>query len=133
MREQSLSEGQAEGQTDGQSERQSGGLPRQACLIYSTWPDAEEAEAAGRRLINERLVACVNILPQVRSIWRNGDEVTTSGEVVMMLKTTSRLANKACARAVALHPYDTPAILTLPVDKTGTEDAWLAWLAASVG
>ncbi|MCU0882736.1 MAG: divalent-cation tolerance protein CutA [Hyphomonadaceae bacterium] len=103
-----------------------------ATLLYTTWPDAEEAEAAGRRLINERLAACVNILPQVRSIWRDGDEVATSSEVVMVIKTSSDLAPAASARTQALHPYDIPAILELPVGPAATGTAWLAWLQQSL-
>jgi periplasmic divalent cation tolerance protein len=103
-----------------------------ATLLYTTWPDAEAAEAAGRRLINERLAACVNILPQVRSIWRDGEEVTTGSEVVMLIKTSSPLAPTAAARTAALHPYDIPAVLELPVGTAATGQAWLDWLEASL-
>lgn len=104
-----------------------------AVLLYTTWPDADEAEAAGRRLINEHLAGCVNIFAQGRSIWRDGDEAIAVSEVVMIVKTTDSKAQAACQRIEVLHPYDIPAVIALPSGATGTSASWLKWLEMSVG
>jgi periplasmic divalent cation tolerance protein len=102
-----------------------------AVLLYTTWPDADEAEAAGRRLINEHLAACVNTFPKGRSIWRETDEIMAGPEVVMIVKTTDAKAESTCQRIEVLHPYDIPAVIALPSSAAGTSPAWVKWLEMS--
>jgi len=78
---------------------------------------AEEAPRVARALVEERLVACVNVLPGVRSFYRWEGEVHDDPEVLMVLKTTEEGVGRVLERLPELHPYDTPEILALPVTE----------------
>ena len=97
-------------------------------LVYTTWPDAAAAEAAGRALVAAKLAACVNILPGMVSVYAWQGEVERASEAVMIVKTTAGHAGAVTAAVRTAHPYETPAILTLPV--SGGDAAYLAWIAA---
>lgn len=86
-----------------------------AVLVYTTWPSIVEAEQAGRSIVERRLAACVNILPgMISHYWWEG-KVERGEEVVMIIKTRAALAEAVSGAVKALHAYDTPAIVTLPV------------------
>ena len=85
--------------------------------VYAIFANAEEAERIGRTVVEERLAACINILPSCRSIYRWQGKVETAEEVPAILKTTSDQADSLIARIVALHSYDVPCITVWPVDK----------------
>lgn len=98
-------------------------------MIYTTWPNPETAAEAGRALVEERLAACVNVLPGVFSwFWWDG-QVTGETEVVMMIKTTVLRARRLRERVKELHPYDTPAIVALEVDSGGSSAEYLDWIS----
>lgn len=96
-------------------------------FLYVTAPDAETARTIAAALIRERRAACVNILPDIRSIyeWEGALEETT--ETPFLVKTTA--AADAGARIAALHPYETPCIVALPVAREGSHPAFLDWIA----
>ncbi len=98
----------------------------EACLLYSTWPDEAAALAAGRKLVEEGLCACVNVFPGVASIYRWHGEIGAATEAVMLVKTAA--SGPARDRLAALHPYEQPAILALPVDPAGSLSGTLAWI-----
>lgn len=104
----------------------------EAAVLYTTWPDAESAAAAGRVLVAERLCACVNILGPMRSIYRWEDAVEDSVEVPALFKTTAGRAAALRDRLLALHPYETACILMLPVAGEGSADGFLRWISDSV-
>ncbi len=97
-------------------------------LLYTTFPSLVEAEKVGRRLINERLCACVNILPGMRSIYRWKGAVEAADEVVMIVKTRTSLAERVTAAVTADHTYDMPAVLVLPVN--GGSQPFIDWILA---
>jgi periplasmic divalent cation tolerance protein len=98
-----------------------------AVFVYTTWPSLVEAERAGRRLVERRLAACVNILPgMVSHYWWDG-KVERGEEVVMILKTRAALAEAVRAAVKEAHPYATPAIVILPVE--GGDADYLGWIA----
>lgn len=101
-----------------------------AVLIYATAPDTATAEAIARRLVEDRLAACANILPGMRSVYRWEGTVETADEVVLILKTVHDCAEAAMRRLGELHPYRTPCALVLPL--SGGLPAYLAWLAEGV-
>ena len=96
-------------------------------FLYATAPDAETAADIARTLVAERLVACGNVLPGVRSVYRWEGEITEGAEAVLVCKTTAATADAAAARLAALHPYDVPAITRF--DATGGWPAFLEWVA----
>jgi periplasmic divalent cation tolerance protein len=94
--------------------------------VYAVFADGEEAERIGRTVIEERLAACINILPTMRSIYRWKGEIETADEVAAILKTSDDRANALIARIAALHSYDVPCIVAWPVDKVlGSYAAWI--------
>lgn len=85
--------------------------------VYAVFANADEADAIGRTMIDERLAACVNILGPCRSIYRWEDKVETVGEVPALFKTSLDQADALIARIAQLHSYDTPAIVSWPITK----------------
>jgi len=98
-------------------------------VILSTCPDAQVAERLARALVEESLAACVNIVPGLRSIYRWNAVVQSDEEVLMIVKTTAGCLAAARERLVALHPYEVPEAIALPV--TDGHHAYLEWVAAS--
>ena len=80
-----------------------------------------------RTLVDERLAACVNLLPPMVSIYRWRGQVQRDVEQQLVIKTTRARLADAQARLVALHPYDLPECLVLPVD--GGDPTYMAWVA----
>lgn len=99
-------------------------------LVYTTFPDAETALAVGEALVRERLAACLNVLPGMRSVYAWKGAVERGEEVVALIKSREALAEPLVAALKTRHPYETPVILTLPV---GADPATLAWLVAETG
>lgn len=102
-----------------------------ACVVLVTAPDGETAARIARTLVEERLAACGNVVPQIRSIYRWEGKVEDGAESLLVLKTEGELFERLRARVVALHPYDCPEVLQLPV--AAGHAPYLAWIAGSVG
>jgi len=85
--------------------------------VYAVFANAEEASTIGRQMVEERLAACVNILPGVRSIYRWQGAIESADEVAAIFKTTDDQANALITRIAGLHSYDLPCIATWPIDK----------------
>jgi periplasmic divalent cation tolerance protein len=83
-----------------------------------------------QKLVEEQLCACVNVVPGVRSFFRWQDRVESADELLLVAKTTASLAPALRERIVALHPYQVPEVLELPV--AAGLPAYLQWLVASV-
>jgi periplasmic divalent cation tolerance protein len=98
--------------------------------VLSTAPDAEVAERIGATLVEERLAACANVLEGVTSIFRWKGEVEREQEVLIILKTTVGGVGRLTERLVALHPYEVPEVLAIPV-RTG-HGPYLDWVRAEV-
>ncbi len=99
-----------------------------AVLVYTTYPSRGEAERAGRALVEQRLCACVNILPGMVSFYRWQGAIERGAEVVMIIKTRSSLVERVRVRVKEMHSYSTPAFLVLAVESV--DQAYLDWLMA---
>src|SRR5437764_8101612 len=99
--------------------------------VYAVFADAEEAERIGRIMIEERLVACVNILGSIRSIYRWQGAVQTADEIAAIFKTDHEQADALIERVSTLHSYDVPCVVSWPVEKVVPQYA--NWVEASVG
>jgi periplasmic divalent cation tolerance protein len=97
-------------------------------FVYVTCSNLAEAERIGRALVEERLAACVNLLPGMRSLYRWQERVDQADEVVLLAKTAGGRFEALAARVRALHSYTLPCIVALPV-VAGVPD-YLAWVAA---
>ncbi|WP_430913642.1 divalent-cation tolerance protein CutA [Methylobacterium sp. sgz302541] len=100
-------------------------------LVYTTFPDAETALAIGEALVRDRLAACVNVLPGMRSVYAWKGAVERGEEVVAILKTREGLADALTAALKARHPYETPIVLHLPV--AGADAGTAAWIFGETG
>ena len=99
------------------------------CVVLVTAPSEEKAAELGRALVDEKLAACANLVPGVRSIYRWQGKVEDSAEVLMLLKTTHERFEALKARVVALHPYEVPEVVRL--DVTGGHAPYLDWVRDS--
>jgi periplasmic divalent cation tolerance protein len=99
-----------------------------AVLVYATFPDPATAEAIGGRLLDAGLVACVNILPGMTSIYVWQGQRHRDSECAAIMKTRAALAEQVVAEARRLHPYENPALVVLPV--AGGSADFLAWISA---
>jgi periplasmic divalent cation tolerance protein len=95
-------------------------------VVLSTCDSEEQAARLARHLVEQRLAACVNILPEVRSIYRWNEKVEDSGEWVLVIKTRRDLFLALRAEIEKIHSYEVPEIIALPVVE-GSE-AYLGWL-----
>ncbi|MEO6742735.1 MAG: divalent-cation tolerance protein CutA [Chthoniobacteraceae bacterium] len=95
-------------------------------ILLSNFPDAETARKAVHALVEERLIACGNLIPGVESIYEWKGVMETTAEVMVVCKTTASRADDAQVRLRALHPYEVPEILRIPV-SAGWPD-YLAWV-----
>ena len=97
-----------------------------AVLLYVTTRDREEAVRISSKLVEERLIACGNILDGMESVyWWNG-KIERSKEAVLIAKTDRRNVDLVTARILELHSYDTPCVVALPIE-TGNGD-YLSWI-----
>ena len=96
-----------------------------ACLC--TCPDAATAARIAEALVDERLAACVNVLPGVDSVYRWQDRVERASEVLLIIKSTRDRLQALTARVVELHPYELPELIA--VDIAGGLPGYLAWIA----
>jgi periplasmic divalent cation tolerance protein len=99
-----------------------------ALVVLVTAPSEEKAVAIARALVEERLAACGNVVPSIRSIYRWEGKVQDEGEALLVLKTTRGRFAALRDRVLALHPYEVPEVLALPVEAGSHE--YLAWLGA---
>lgn len=97
-------------------------------LVLSSCPDTASAERIASMLVEERLAACVNLLPGVTSIYRWQGRVERAGEIQLLIKTTHECLPAVIARVQALHPHELPEVIAVEV-RTGLP-AYLDWVAA---
>ncbi len=89
-------------------------------------PDQQSAERIGEALVEERLAACVNLIPGLTSIYRWQGKLQKEPEWLLLIKTTAACFEALRIRVRTLHPYEVPEIIALPI-KHG-DPAYLNWL-----
>ena len=104
-----------------------GGAQAEALVILCTCPDEGTAERIARELVGARLAACVNQLGGVRSTYRWKGVLQSEPEVLLAIKTVRSRYPELEMRLKALHPYEVPEIIALPVLAGAAP--YLAWLA----
>ena len=97
------------------------------CLVYVTAADAEEAEEIGRAMVEARLAACANVFPAMVPIFRWEGEIGEGTESVVILKTTGHRVDALIAAVEAMHSYDCPCAVVLPI--VGGSKAFLDWIS----
>ncbi len=111
--------------------KKAGGKTRRApksklVSVYITAPDVEAARRIGRELVENRLAACVNILPSIRSIYWWDGAVQEEGESAMIAKTRGEQLESLIRKVRGIHPYEVPCVVAWPI-VDGTSD-YLAWV-----
>lgn len=99
-------------------------------VVFITAPTAGEARRLAERLVSEGLAACVSRLPGFRSVYRWKGRVERASESLLMAKTTRARVPALVRRVKALHSYEVPEIIALPV--IGGDREYLSWAAQSV-
>lgn len=99
-------------------------------IVFTTFADEDAAARVVRTLVEERLVACGNLVPQVRSIYRWEGAVEDAREVLVVLKTRKQDWTALVSRLHELHPYDVPECIAVRVAAGAPK--YLAWLDAAL-
>ncbi len=97
----------------------------QLIVILCTVPDEATAERLARGLVEERLAACVNAIPGVKSFYRWQGKIEIDSEIQLLIKTRGERFDELAAWISENHPYDVPEIVAIPAERVS--DAYLAW------
>jgi len=100
-------------------------------VTFVTAPSEDVGRSIAQALVDERLAACVNLVPGLRSVYRWEGTVQEDSEVLLIVKSRADRSHALAARVQALHPYDLPEVLELPA--VGGSDGYLDWVRAEVG
>jgi periplasmic divalent cation tolerance protein len=102
----------------------------EAVVVFMTAANADEARRIADRLVEVQLAACVQILPEIESVYRWKNEVQREKEVLLLAKTTDDRFDELEKEVRAMHSYETPEIVAVPV--TGVSEPYRAWLLDSM-
>jgi periplasmic divalent cation tolerance protein len=105
-------------------------MPTDVVVVLCTLPPGDAASAIARTLVEERLAACVNLLPDVRSIYAWQGELKDEREQLAIIKTTSDGFGALRDRLIALHPYEVPEVIALDVQDIHLP--YLRWVRGQV-
>ncbi len=97
-------------------------------LVYITTSNKEEARNIGRKLVEERLAACVNIIDGMESIYQWEGEIQEDKECVLIVKTPYHNVDKLTDRVKELHRYDCPCIISVPILEQEGNEGYQQWL-----
>jgi periplasmic divalent cation tolerance protein len=103
-------------------------MPEYVVALTTCPPD--KSEELAHSLVEERICACVNIVPRVRSIYHWKDEIITDEESILIMKTQVGQKDALWEAIKSKHPYEVPEYVVLPI-KWGSKD-YLDWISASI-
>jgi periplasmic divalent cation tolerance protein len=95
-------------------------------IVLTTFPVDRDVDQFARTLVEECLVACVNVLPPMTSIYSWKGSIETGNEHQIVMKTTSGRVRELETRLKALHPYEVPEFLVVPVEGSHHYLAWIS-------
>lgn len=84
-------------------------------IVYTTIDNIQDARRIAQTLVEEEIVACVNIIPNVESIYRWKGNIENDDEIILIAKTVDDNVKKTIQRIKQLHSYDVPDIIVLPI------------------
>lgn len=102
-----------------------------ARIVLTTAGSHEEAQKIAHALVERKLAACVNIVPQIESVYRWQGKVESATEWLLIAKTTAKAFESVCDAIQELHSYELPECVVLEV--TDGSEKYLAWIAENVG
>ena len=99
-------------------------------VVFVTAKDKQEAQKIARRLVEDKLIACANIVDGVKSVFWWQGKTDEADETLLIMKSEKRLFKKIAAAVKALHSYDIPEVIALPI-VDGSAD-YLKWMKESL-
>jgi periplasmic divalent cation tolerance protein len=102
----------------------------ESIAVFITAANKEEARRLAERLVETRLAACIQILPEMQSVYRWQGKLERQPEILLIAKTTSERFEELDREVRSLHSYETPEIVAVPI--TNGSESYLDWLRASV-
>ena len=100
-------------------------------IILTTASAVEEGQSIANTLVEKQLAACVNIIPNISSVYRWEGQIQSETEVLLLIKTTKDLEAEVYREVQNVHSYDTPELITLPI--TNGSKTYLDWMTNAVG
>ncbi|MEQ4922227.1 divalent-cation tolerance protein CutA [Proteus hauseri] len=95
-------------------------------IAYSTAPNEKTANEIAHQLINAKLAACINIIPNIKSIYCWNNKIIEDNEVLMMIKSKKNKQQSLIDTLVQIHPYDIPEVIIIPIENGF--DGYLNWI-----
>ena len=86
-------------------------------IAYSTAPNEKIANEIAHNLINAKLASCLNLIPQIKSIYHWNNEIIEDNEILMMIKSEKSKQQNLIDTLVKIHPYDTPEVIIIPIES----------------
>jgi periplasmic divalent cation tolerance protein len=105
-------------------------MPTETLVVLCTLPDRSHAYRIAHMLVEEQLAACINLIPGVSSVYRWQGAVHQDEEILLLIKTTQPVFTRLEQRIRALHPYELPEIIAVPI-RTGLAE-YLQWINDSL-
>jgi periplasmic divalent cation tolerance protein len=102
-------------------------MPSDYVIVLTTLPAGADGPTLAETLVSEHLAACVNVLPEMQSVYWWKDKVEREREHQLVIKTTAIRLDELQARIRELHPYEVPELLVLRID--GGDETYLNWMA----
>lgn len=99
-------------------------------LVFCTCPDPDTATRLAEQLVEQRLAACVNLLPGLTSVYRWQDQIAHDRETLLLIKSSAERFGALSAWLKEAHPYEVPEIIAVALDAGVPE--YLAWMAQSM-
>jgi periplasmic divalent cation tolerance protein len=100
-------------------------------VVLTTCANEKEAEKLARALLDDRLAACVNVIPRMRSLYHWKGTIESADECLLLIKSSRELFEPLSTALRKLHSYEVPELLALPV--VDGEPNYLNWLESSIG
>ncbi len=98
----------------------------QFCVVLVTCRNSAEAEKIGKELVEKRLAACVNVMPEIKSLFFWNKKLNEENEALLLVKTNRVLFSKLSASVKRHHSYEVPEIIALPI--AAGEKHYLSWV-----
>lgn len=95
-------------------------------IVLCSCPSVDVAKELAHQLIKQKLAACINIIPQITSIYEWDEEVVEDNEVQLIIKTTAHLFESLNSYIVQSHPYDVPEVIALDIEQANPQ--YLQWI-----
>lgn len=99
-------------------------------IVLCNTSNIENSKSIANKLVEQKLAACVNIIPKIHSVYEWNGKIESEEESTMLIKTTSELIEKVEEMILKFHSYDTPEIIAFKIDKSNKD--YLQWLVGAI-